>query len=179
MTKDSSSTFQAGQTGLIVRFPEAEAAVDAWRQRFDPSAQAGVPAHVTILFPFLEASRIDALVHAEIAQTLDSHRAFDVRFEKTRRLPGILYLAPEPDTQLRQLTQAIADRWPETPPYGGRFAEVIPHLTVAQTEDDGILEEVEADLVGRLPLTARVSSVQLMVHDGTGWQMRASFPLRG
>lgn len=37
--------------------------------------------------------------------------------------PEVLYLVPEPDTQLRQLTQAIADRWPETPPYGCQFAE--------------------------------------------------------
>ncbi|MFI6566135.1 2'-5' RNA ligase family protein [Streptomyces sp. NPDC050534] len=41
-------------------------------------------------------------------------------------------LVPEPDTQLRQLTEAISDRWPEAPPYGGRFAEIVPHLTIAQ-----------------------------------------------
>lgn len=178
MADDSSSTFQAGQTGLIVKIPEVERAVCGWRERLDPSARAGVPAHVTVLFPFLEESRIDALVHSALADTLNSHRAFDLRFERCGHFPEVLYLVPEPDTQLRQLTQAIADRWPETPPYGGQFAEVIPHLTVAQLQEPAVLDEVEADLLGNLPVTAHVSSVELVVHDGTKWQERASFALR-
>ncbi|WP_086831285.1 2'-5' RNA ligase family protein [Streptomyces sp. NRRL B-24572] len=178
MADDSSSTFQAGQTALIVKIPEVERAVRGWRERLDPSARAGVPAHVTVLFPFLDESRMDVSVHSAIADTLHSHRAFDLRFERCGRLPEVLYLVPEPDTRLRQLTRAIADRWPETPPYGGRFSEVIPHLTVAQRQEPAVLDEVEADLLGDLPLTAHVSSVELIVHDGTKWQERASFALR-
>jgi hypothetical protein len=89
-----------------------------------------------------------------------------------------LYLVPEPDIPFRRLTEAIADRWPETPPFGGQFDEVVPHLTIAQGQDNAVLEEAEADLRSRLPVTGRVSSVDLMVHDGTRWQQRASFALR-
>ncbi|MGW8760935.1 2'-5' RNA ligase family protein [Streptomyces sp. NPDC055815] len=177
MADDSTSAFQAGQTALIVRMPEAEPYVRGWRERLDPSARAGVPAHVTVLFPFLDESRMDGLVHSALADVLGRHQAFDLRFEKCGRLPGVLYLAPEPDTQLRQLTEAIAERWPEAPPYGGRFADIVPHLTIAQGQDDVVLEEVEADLADRLPFTARVASVELIVHDGTTWQERASFAL--
>lgn len=178
MTDDSStSAFQAGQTGLIVRIPEAEPAVRGWRERLDPSARAGVPAHVTVLFPFLDESRIDALVHAALANVLGRHPAFDLRFERCGRFPGVLHLVPEPDTRLRQLTEAIANRWPEAPPYGGRFAEIVPHLTIAQGQEGPVLEEIEADLAVRLPFTSHVSSVELIVHDGTKWQERASFPL--
>lgn len=77
-----------------------------------------------------------------------------------------------------RLTEAIADRWPEAPPFGGQFDEVVPHLTIAQGQDDAVLEKTEADLRSRLPVTARVSSVDLIVHDGTRWQQRASFALR-
>ncbi|MCX5232673.1 2'-5' RNA ligase family protein [Streptomyces sp. NBC_00233] len=177
MADDSTSAFQAGQTGLIVRIPEAEPAVRGWRERLDPSAQAGVPAHVTVLFPFLDESRIDALVHSALAEVLGSRPAFDLRFGRCGRFPGVLCLVPEPDTQLRQLTQAIADRWPEAPPYGGRFDEIVPHLTIAQGQEDTVLEEIEADLAARLPFTSRISSVELIVHDGTKWQERASFVL--
>ncbi|WP_369149040.1 2'-5' RNA ligase family protein [Streptomyces sp. R44] len=177
MADDSSSAFQAGQTGLIVRIPEAEPSVRGWRERFDPSAEAGVPAHVTVLFPFLDESRIDVRVESALADLLGRHQAFDLRFERCGRLPAVLYLAPEPDTRLRQLTEAIADRWPEAPPYGGRFAEIVPHLTIAQGQEDAVLEEIEADLAGRLPFTCRVASVELIVHDGTKWQERASFAL--
>ncbi|WP_251096400.1 2'-5' RNA ligase family protein [Streptomyces sp. Caat 7-52] len=179
MADDSTSRFEAGQTGLIVRIPDAEPAVRAWRERFDPSARAGVPAHVTVLFPFLDESRIDARVCSALSETLGSHRAFDVRFESCGRFPGVLYLTPDPDTPLRRLTEVIADRWPETPPYGGQFTEIVPHLTVADGQDDAVLDEIEADLLGRLPLTARVSSVDLMVHDGARWHERESFALLG
>ncbi|WP_030721250.1 2'-5' RNA ligase family protein [Streptomyces sp. NRRL S-237] len=178
MADDSTtSAFRAGQTGLIVRIPEAEPSVRGWRERLDPSAQAGVPAHVTVLFPFLDESRTDALVHSALADVLGGHQAFDLRFERCGRLPEVLYLVPEPDTRLRQLTEAIADRWPEAPPYGGRFADVVPHLTIAQGQEDAVLEEIEADLAGWLPFTSHVASVELMVHDGVKWQERASFAL--
>ncbi|KQX50161.1 MULTISPECIES: 2'-5' RNA ligase family protein [unclassified Streptomyces] len=177
MADGNPRTFQAGQTGLIVRIPEAEPYVRRWRERLDPSARAGVPAHVTVLFPFLDESRMDALVHAALADVLGGQQAFDLRFERCGRFPGVLHLVPEPDAPLRQLTEAIAERWPEAPPYGGRHAEIVPHLTIAQGQEDGVLEEIEAGLAGRLPFTAHVASVELIVHDGVKWQERASFPL--
>ncbi|NUK01110.1 2'-5' RNA ligase family protein [Streptomyces lunaelactis] len=178
MAGDDSGEFQAGQSGLIVRIPEAEPAVRAWRDRLDPSARAGVPAHVTVLFPFLDESRIDSGACAAIGEVIGRHRPFETRFEHCGRFPGLLYLVPEPDIPFRRLPEAIPDRWPETPPFGGQFDEVVPHLTIAQGQDDAVLEEAEADLRSRLPVTARVSSVELMVHDGTRWQQRASFALR-
>lgn len=90
----------------------------------------------------------------------------------------MLYLAPESDDQFRALTLAVADRWPEAPPYGGQFAEVIPHLTVAHGQEPSVLDAVEADLSSRLPVTTRVSSVQLLVFDGILWRERADFALR-
>ncbi|MFJ9153400.1 2'-5' RNA ligase family protein [Streptomyces sp. NPDC102270] len=178
MTGDDSGEFQAGRSGLIVRVPEAEPAVRAWRDRLDPSARAGVPAHVTVLFPFLDESRIDNDACAVIGEVIGRHRSFETQFEHCGRFPGILYLVPEPDIPFRRLTEAIADRWREAPPFGGQFDEVVPHLTIAQGQDDAVLEEAAADLRGRLPVTAHVSSVDLLVHDGTRWQQRASFALR-
>ncbi|MFJ7065962.1 2'-5' RNA ligase family protein [Streptomyces sp. NPDC101115] len=177
MADDSTSAFQAGQTGLIVRVPEAEPAVGRWRERFDPSARAGVPAHVTVLFPFLDESRMDASARSALAELLGSHQSFDLRFERCGRLPHVLHLVPEPDTHVRRLTEVIADRWPEAPPYGGRFTEIVPHLTIAQGQEGPVLEEIEADIAGSLPLTSHVSSVELIAYDGTKWQERASFAL--
>ncbi|MGJ5748659.1 2'-5' RNA ligase family protein [Streptomyces puniciscabiei] len=177
MEDDRTSRLQAGQTGLIVRIPDAEPAVRAWRERFDPSARAGVPAHVTVLFPFLDESRIDARVRSALTDVLGSHHAFDLQFESCGRFPGVLYLAPEPDAQLRRLTEVIAYRWSEAPPYGGQFTEIVPHLTVTDGQDDAVLDEIEADLLGGLPCASQVSSVDLMVYDGAKWQQRASFAL--
>ncbi|MFF9479480.1 2'-5' RNA ligase family protein [Streptomyces sp. NPDC014733] len=179
MADNGASTFQAGRTGLIVRIPEAEPVVRSWRERCDPSARAGVPAHLTVLFPFLDESRTDGRVRSALSDILGRHRAFDLRFESLGRFPGCLFLRPEPDTQLRRLTESVVGRWPEAPPYGGRFAEVVPHLTVADGQDDAVLEEIEADLSGELPVASRVSSVDLMAYDGAAWHLRESFALRG
>ncbi|MFJ8107100.1 2'-5' RNA ligase family protein [Streptomyces sp. NPDC096132] len=179
MADEDAQGFQAGQSGLIVRVPEVEPLVRAWRDRLDPSARAGVPAHVTVLFPFLDASRIDGGVCAAIGEVLGRHQSFDARFDHCGRFPGVLYLAPEPDTGFRRLTEAIVGRWPENPPFGGQFDDVVPHLTVAQGQDEVVVEKAEADLLTGLPVVAQVSSVDLLVHDGTRWRQRASFPLGG
>ncbi|WP_435174568.1 2'-5' RNA ligase family protein [Actinacidiphila sp. bgisy145] len=168
---------RAGQSGLIVRVPEAEPLVGAWRDRLDPSARAGVPAHVTVLFPFLDASRIDEDVRAAIGEVLGRQEPFEARFDHCGRFPGVLYLALEPDTGFRRLTGAIVRRWPEHPPFGGEFEDAVPHLTVAQGQDEAVVEQVEADLRTGLPVVARVSAVDLLVYDGTRWRQRASFPL--
>lgn len=149
----TSSMFPAGRTALIVRIPEAEPAVRDWRDRIDPAARAGagVPAHVSVLYPFLPESLIDPSVHARIAAALRPHPAFDLRFERTGRFPGMLYLAPEPDAPLRRLTRAVAEHWPEVRPYGGRYPDPVPHLTVAQRAREADLDAAEAALRGGSP----------------------------
>ncbi|WP_260474783.1 2'-5' RNA ligase family protein [Streptomyces sp. WAC 05379] len=109
---------------------------------------------------------------------LGRYQSFEARFDHSGRFPGVLYLAPEPDTHFRRLTEAITARWPEHPPFGGQFDDVVPHLTVAQGQDEAVVEKAEADLLTGLPIVAQVSAVDLLVHDGVRWQRRASFPLR-
>ncbi|MFI1705884.1 2'-5' RNA ligase family protein [Streptomyces griseoruber] len=174
---DDARGFGAGQSGLIVRVPEAEPLVRAWRDRLDPSASAGVPAHVTVLFPFLDASRIDEGVCAAIGEVLGRYESFEARFDHCGRFPGVLYLAPETGAGFRCLTEAIVERWPECPPFGGQFDDVVPHLTVAQGQDEAVVEMAEADLLTGLPVVTQVSAVDLLVHDGTRWRRRAAFPL--
>ncbi|WP_330298911.1 2'-5' RNA ligase family protein [Streptomyces sp. NBC_00503] len=178
MADTNDSTFRAGQTALIVRIPEAEPVVGEWRDRLDHSARAGVPAHVSVLYPFLDESRITPSTLAALAALLHPLRAFDLRFERTGRFPGVLYLAPEPGDPLKHLTLAVAGRWPEAPPYGGRYPGVVPHLTVAQRAQEATLDAVETDLRDRLPFTARVRSVDLVAFDGTAWREHTSFALR-
>jgi hypothetical protein len=89
----------------------------------------------------------------------------------------VLYLAPTPDQPFRALTGEMARRWPEAPPYEGQFTEVIPHLTVAHGQAPQVFEEVEAELAGRLPATATISSVSLFVSDGHRWRQHMAFPM--
>ncbi|WP_218004474.1 2'-5' RNA ligase family protein [Microtetraspora niveoalba] len=174
-TSRTPSPFEPGETSLIVRTPEAEPIVSRWRERFDPSAAYGVPAHVTVLYPFLEYARIDAAVVAELRELFSGHAAFESRLARCGRFPGILYLVPEPEERFVALTEAVAARWPEAPPYRGQFDEVIPHLTVADGDD---LDTIEREVAARLPVVVRALSVSLEVFDGERWRQEAEFPLR-
>lgn len=179
MSDDAAGRYRAGDTALAAVVPEAEPVVGRWRLRFDPSAAVGVPAHVTVLVPFLPIERIDAAVRDELGAIFGGHAPFTVRFDRCRRFPGVLYLAPTPDRPFRALTEAVVARWPEAPPYGGRFAEIIPHLTVADGQDGATLDEVEAALTARLPVTADITSIDLFVSGGDRFHRHAGFPLLG
>jgi hypothetical protein len=80
--------YRAGQTALVAVIHEAEPVVGAWRSRVDPSAAAGVPAHVSVLSPFLAATRIDDAVVGELTGLFGAQPTFDVRFTEFRRFPG-------------------------------------------------------------------------------------------
>lgn len=164
---------------MLATVAEAEPLVENWRRRFDASAAAGIPAHVTVLFPFLDVDLISAAVIGDLTTLIAGHDSFTVRFDESGRFPDVLYLAPTPDQPLRALTESITTRWPEAPPYGGQFAEVIPHLTVAHGQPSRIFGEVEAELADRLPVTATISSVSLFVSDGQCWRCHANFPMLG
>jgi hypothetical protein len=163
---------EAGQTAVVVPVSAAEPLVAPWRARFDPSAAQGMPAHVTALHPFVPAT--DRVV-AELRALCAASPVLDVRFARTARFPGVLHLAPEPADGLRRLTLAIAERWPEAPPYGGAFEEVIPHLTVALGDHPG---EVEAELRRGLPFAARLAEACLYEFDGSRWIARERLPFR-
>ena len=133
------------QTALIVVAPEAEPAVGALRTRFDPSAALGVPAHVTLLHPFMAPASIDVAVRNRLQSIAAASMPFDYRLEAIRRFPETLYLAPEPAAPFVALTHALAAAFPAWLPYGGRHPAVVPHLTVAQT-DPSLLDAIESEL---------------------------------
>jgi 2'-5' RNA ligase len=157
------------RTALIVAVPEAEEAVGALRLRHDWSAALGVPAHVTILFPFAPPERVD---EAELAALVAARAAFDFELARLETFPGelVTWLAPEPAEPFVELTNAVWRRWPEFPPYEGVHEVVIPHLTVS---DSGRLD-VELDL----PIACRAREVTLIEEGDDGrWAERRRFAL--
>jgi 2'-5' RNA ligase len=171
----------APQAAFIVRVPEAEPYVATWRDRFDPAARLGVPAHITVLFPFMPPERIDGVV-LEKAQAIASAMApFSFRLVRIERFPGVLYLAPEPAEPFVALTHAFARSFPEFPPYGGQFATVVPHLTVGHASDPE-LAPVASALRASLPPGGVTSSCRRisLIENSTGhWLPMHELPLRG
>lgn len=169
------------QSALVILVPEAEALVRSFRDRYDPSAAAGMPAHVTSLYPFLPPDDIDVAAIKNIGDCVAAIQPFDFVLNGTRRFPGVLYLAPEPDEPFRRITQAIWQRYPQTPPYGGRFPDIVPHLSLAdrlaESHLDRIAEEFAAAAQGKLPVRGQATDIALVDNRSGSWRVRATVRL--
>ena len=157
------------RTALIVVVPEAEPAVGELRLAHDRSARLGVPAHVTILFPFAPPETVD---EEALRTLLASFPAFDFVLDRVENWDeGITWLHPEPSRPFEDQTAAVFERFPDYPPYEGEHDVVIPHLTVS---DSG-----PVDLNAALPIASRAHEVTLIEEaesDGR-WTVRLAFPL--
>ena len=169
------------ESALVALVPEAEALVKPYRDKYDPSAADGMPAHITVLYPFKAPADINANVITALAELFGGFGAFDLILAEAARFPDVLYLAPAPAEPFRQMTQAVAYRFPENPPYGGAFPDVIPHLTVAEVADPEQLTRVASEFENlardKLPIRARVDEVWLIDNADGRWKRRHAFQL--
>lgn len=168
------------RSALIVAVPEAARVVDGWRERTSYAKPSqGVPAHITILFPFVPPARVDDGLIAQLGALFAVVESFSFVLRKTERFPGVLFLAPEPARPFVELTERVYAAFPRHPPYGGAFATIVPHLTVAEG-DPGTLDRAEADVAHGLPIGASVEEALLLAEtlpNSAGWEIRARLPL--
>jgi 2'-5' RNA ligase len=167
------------ETAVVVAFPEASPVVDGWLEQTSlDKPSIGIPPHVTLLHPFVPVELADDAVVEELRRLFAATTQFAVTFREVRSWPGMLYLAPEPPEPFTGLTESIAKRWPNYPPYEGIHETVIPHLTVAYG-DDALLAEIDADVTPKLPIEAQVTEAVLLeeVEPDVRWRKRARFPL--
>lgn len=162
-------------SALIVPFalPPAMGQV---RTAWDFAAQVGVVPHVTILFPFVPCADLVPAVRLELAAIAAAVLAFEVRFERVRRFPALVWVEPDPAEPFAALTAAVVRRWPEHPPYGGEFETVIPHMTVVESRD-APLDEVDRIARRSIPFSARADRLELWCQDAAGrWRPRWRMP---
>jgi len=171
------------QSALVVTVPEAEAHVAHLRARHDPVTALGMPAHVTLLFPFVAPDAIDAAVLDRVRAAVAGVAPFAFVLREVRRFPRTLYLAPEPAGPFVTLTEALLRMFPEHAPYGGAHRTIVPHLTVADAVDPGMLPAVEAELRASLPrdgaIATRCSEVVLMESSSGRWRPMHAIALTG
>jgi 2'-5' RNA ligase len=160
------------ETALICRVPEAEAFIARYRERYDPSARRNVPAHVTVLYPFMDPKLVDAEVIATLRAVAARVPRFDYRMAETRRFPVALYLAPDPDDSFAALTDGIHAAFPDDPPFEGKFDTVVPHVTVAHG-DEPLLCEIELELKLKMPrggVRAHCNELILIENSSGRWE---------
>lgn len=154
---------------LVVSLPGADSVVGHVRQEHDPSARDGMPAHVTLLTPFIPSGQWSADHAHRLARALRSIAPFQARFRRTGRFgETTVFLVPEPEETFMRLATSVAAAFPEFPPYGGAFSTVLPHLTLAHGVPEATLASVESAIDGHVDFRVRVSDVVLFSRAPNG-----------
>jgi len=167
-------------SALVVLAPEAEPSVGAHRLALDPSAPRGVPAHLTVLFPFVAPASIDEEVMALLREVIGGVGRFTATLSRTGWFgEDVLYLAPEDPAPFVALTEAVTRAFPDHPPYAGRYEDVVPHLTVGERAPQASLRAAEEAVRAALPIRLSVTDVALLIggSEERSWHVAHRLPL--
>ena len=171
----------ATHTALIAEIPAAEHAVGAHRAALDRAASWGVPAHITLVFPFLPPDAINPAVLATVGEIAAAQPAIDLTMNRIAWFGDtVVWLAPNPARPFIALTEALVARFPQAQPYGGAFDEVVPHLTIGHDHPRPVLQAAADAVAAHLPIVTPVTSIRLIAgirEPGTSWHRVADFPL--
>lgn len=168
------------QSGLIIEVPEAEPAVRQHRERLDASAPLGVPAHITILFPFMPPETINAAAIAGLEELFADVSRFRFVLDHTAWFGNdVLWLGPADPQPFTELIQHVFRAYPAYPPFEGQFDDVVPHLTIGHGHHLSALRSAEDSVQPSLPIEASADGVTLMTQQSAGghWATTAFFRL--
>jgi 2'-5' RNA ligase len=163
------------ETALVALFPELEPLLGPWRRRYTGDGPRGMPPHVRLIFPFADSAEADDLLEP-LGRVFGAFAPFEIALRETARFPGLLYLRPDPGDTFVAITEALVHAFPDFPPYSGEFAEIVPHVTVAQGGDE-LLAATERQLEQQLPVKSRVERAWLVEDTAGGWRRHTAFPL--
>jgi 2'-5' RNA ligase superfamily protein len=172
---------EPGASAIVVLTPEAEPLIGEIYRVHSQAGADGMTPHITLLVPFVPAAELDVAVDSRLRAVFASFGPFEYALTRLDRFEGsVLYLAPEPSSPFVELTNALWRAFPEYPPYGGIHDDVVPHATVAESDDETLLARITADLEPQLPLLCR-AEVATIVERGADlrWRPRVAFPLGG
>lgn len=168
------------QSALIIEVPEAEPAVQRHRERLDANAPLGIPAHITVLAPFMSPDTIDTAALTQIGQLFADVTRFRFKLDRTDWFgEQVLWLAPQDPAPFRVLTQRVFQAFPAFPPFEGRHDDVVPHLTIGHGHPLNDLRTAEGSVQAHLPIEASVTAITLMTEQSAGghWAKTATFDL--
>ena len=161
-----------GTTAVVIELPSAEALLQVAVGVRASLVRTGLPAHVTVMYPFVPVADLGDDTEREFHRLAGSIPSVDLLLRRLVTAPG--FVAVE-TAELAPTVAAFRNAWPDLRPYGGRFGESpTAHVTVALGCD-----EAEARCVGDrvrelLPLPARAEAAHLVALTDRGWQRRAS-----
>lgn len=166
-------------SALIAEIPAAEPVIGRWREQLDANTSLGIPAHVTVTYPFVPAGDINALIRQRLTELFGPVPSFGFVLDHVDWFEAeTLWLGPRDPAPFRALTDRVFAEFPAYPPFAGQYDEVIPHLTVGHRQPVAGLRAAEAAIRPQLPIEGVVRAVSLWTQESDQrWRRTATFDL--
>ena len=169
------------EAALVLTVPEAEPLVESFRSEYAPVASRGMPAHITINYPFIPGVEPTAGILRRLSTTFAAIQPFSFKLDHIGRFPNVGYLAPVPPDPFVQLVERVAREF------------LSPHLMeestgaahpLSQLRNQGIAtssslsrENSRGQHQVTFPLSAFADLLWLMDDSAGRWEKRVSFRL--
>lgn len=120
------------RSAVIVR-ARIPAPIDHLRRRCVAQAAIGLPAHATMLYPFVAPERLGPAVRARLAGVARRHSPIAYLLDGPRQWPDVVYLSLDPAEPFVALQRDLGREFPGFPIYGPAFdLDFVPHVTIAE-----------------------------------------------
>ena len=166
-----------GSTAIVVLTPEAEPLAGGFYREHSNAGRDEMTLHVTLVVPFMPVDLLTEDIETRLRRLCSRREAFDYVLERFEYFEsGVLYLAPEPAGRFVDLVLALTQEFPDFPPYEGMHAEVIPHVTIAESRDQVLLSRIRSEVEPGLPIACRAGRATLVERGADlRWRPRTAY----
>jgi 2'-5' RNA ligase len=175
----STAAFEPG-TALTIQLESHAEDVATARHELDPHEHDRVPLHITLIHPFVPRRDVTPDLLSRLRSFFGDRPGPTFDLARVDEFPGdIAYVAPDPDGPLIELIEELAGAYPETPPYGGSFGDIVPHVTIAGLDVVDI-GRVRARVAPLLPVRCRPDHASLVEeYQPDRWREWHGLPFAG
>jgi 2'-5' RNA ligase len=148
-------------------------------RKYSYDSMLRIPAHITVLFPFVPLDDLDAAA-LKLRDLYADTQPFDVMLDGYGYFPRTTYLQPVYPSPIKALFRRIHAAFPDYPPYRGAYGseDITPHMTVGEFATEA--EREQAVFPPYAPITFRVRCLHLIVgveHQPIPWITHDVIPL--
>ncbi|MGH3366947.1 MAG: 2'-5' RNA ligase family protein [Nocardioidaceae bacterium] len=158
----------------MIPVPAADGLLASVGARYPGTVREGVPAHVSLLYPFVAAAQLNESVTSALGELFADQAPIPVQFADCYRRSGFVALRPDPIDGLTKLINQTRRRWPDVVPYEGLYGDVEPHVTVTLRASEETAVTIEREVTTELPISAELREAWLVAFEGR-WSLRGRF----
>jgi hypothetical protein len=157
---------------ILAPVPFAGEAVESIRREWDWSASLGVPAHITLLGPFLHPNEITSIVIERLEKLVSDCTAIAIELDRLALIGHTACLLPRDGRAVAELSAHLERAWPAV---RGRDSQ---HVTLARGVETMSFERLANLVEPLLPLAGSINRVELLVRrDGANAVRESAFRL--